>query len=210
MIRGILLVLVATVAVTAAWGASPSVGSAQPDSVRTRILTERGLPADHSPKKALWRGFAVPGWGQVYNRQYYKVPFVYAGLAGLVYLATNSHSNYKLYQRAHRYKISEERVQGGQIDENPYTQFRDQYEQVLRESGLPTDADVPSRTLRSQRDAARQQRDLSIVGTAVFYSLTVLDAYVSAHLLTFDVGDDLSVKVVPSPLQRSASLQVRF
>lgn len=210
MIRDILFVLAVTVAVVAVWGASSPPATAQPDSVRTRILAERGLPPDHSPAKALWRGFAVPGWGQVYNRQYYKVPFVYAGLAGLVYLAADSHSNYKLYQRAHRYKISEERVEGGQIDENPYTQFRGQYEQVLQESGLPLDADVPSRSLRSQRDAARQQRDLSIVGTVVFYSLTVLDAYVSAHLLTFDVGDDLSMKVVPSPLGRSASLQLRF
>jgi hypothetical protein len=54
---------------------------AQPDSVRTALLKEKGFSPDHSPRGALWRAAAAPGWGQLYNRQYYKIPFVYAGLA---------------------------------------------------------------------------------------------------------------------------------
>src|SRR5690625_7897691 len=56
---------------------------------------------DHSPRGALWRAAAVPGWGQAYNRQYYKLPVVYGGLAGLVYLAVTRHQLYHLYREAY-------------------------------------------------------------------------------------------------------------
>jgi hypothetical protein len=183
--------------------------AAQPDSVRTRILVERGLPEDHSPRKALWRAFALPGWGQLYNDQYYKMPIVYAGLAGLTYSILRNHDRYKLYQRAHLFKISEERVASGQLSSNPYLQYRTQY-RLVQQSISTLNAEIPSRTLRSQRDRYRRWRDLSVVGTGLFYVLTVVDAYVSAHLLTFDVGDELSLKVVPSPMGNSAAIRLQF
>ena len=200
----LLLLTIATL-----WAAGAPSAVAQPDSVRTQILVERGLPADHTPQKALWRAFAAPGWGQLYNRQYYKIPIVYAGLAGLTYSILYNHDQYKLFQRAHLYKISEERVASGQIPSNPYLSFRDQYRLVQR-SVSSFDAEIPARTLRSQRDRYRRWRDLSVVGTGLFYVLTVVDAYVSAHLLTFDVGDELSVRVVPSPMGNSASIKLQF
>lgn len=183
--------------------------SAQPDSVRTRILVERGLPPDHTPSKALWRAFALPGWGQFYNKQHYKIPIVYAGLAGLTYSILYNHDQYKLYQRAHLFKISEDRVASGQLDSNPYIQFRSQY-RLVQQRVSALNAEIPAQRLRSQRDRHRRWRDLSVVGTGLFYVLSVVDAYVSAHLLTFDVGDELSLKVMPSPLGNSAAVRLRF
>src|ERR1700749_5064202 len=37
--------------------------------------------SNHSPHKAVMHSLMVPGWGQVYNRQYWKVPIIYGGLA---------------------------------------------------------------------------------------------------------------------------------
>ncbi len=51
--------------------------------------------------------------------------------------------------------------------------------------------------LVAQRDAFRRNRDLSILGIGIVWSLQVLDAYVSAHLLDFDVGEDLTFHVAP-------------
>ena len=162
--------------------------SAQPDSVRTALLEERGFSPNHSPRGALWRAAAVPGWGQLYNRQYLKMPFVYAGLAGGGYAVYEMNRRYLLFRHANLYKIGDN--QSGEGEENPYGNFEDEYNRaVARLGGERVGGDVSGRQLRRLRDKYRRWRDLSIVGTGLFYALTILDAYISAHLLTFDVGD---------------------
>jgi hypothetical protein len=182
--------LLVSLAVVLLGGLGGSV-QAQPDSVRARILEEKGLPPDHSPRGALWRTAAVPGWGQYYNRQYYKIPFVYAGFAALGYRIYRANRQYRLFDRAHLYGIGRERE-----GENPYQQYEAQFNEVKEEVFLG--GTVRLSEVRNQRDQFRRKRDLSIVWTGLFYTLTLLDAYVSAHLLTFDVDDDLAVRVRPT------------
>jgi len=79
LMRALLIGVIVAIGLGMAAG-GPSV-RAQPDSVRTEILKERGFDPDHSPRGALWRAAVAPGWGQIYNRDYIKVPFVWAGLA---------------------------------------------------------------------------------------------------------------------------------
>lgn len=165
------------------------VAQAQPDSVRSAVLKAKGFPPDHSPRGALWRA-AVPGWGQVYNRQYYKLPFVYAGLAGGGFAIYRMNRRYLLFRRAHLFTVGES--QDG--DNNPYGNFEDEYDEARSELGAEQ---VSGQQLRSLRDKRRRWRDLSILGTGLFYVLTILDAYVSAHLLTFDV-DDVALDVRPT------------
>jgi len=163
-----------------------SIAHAQPDSVRTALLEERGFSPNHSPRGALWRAAAVPGWGQLYNRQYLKMPFVYAGLAGGGYAIHEMNRRYLLFRHANLYKIGDNQSGEG----NPYGNFKDDYDRaVARLGGERVGGDVSGRQLRRLRDKYRRWRDLSIVGTGLFYALTILDAYISAHLLTFDVGD---------------------
>jgi hypothetical protein len=171
---------------------------AQPDSVRAEILKEKGLSPDHSPRGALWRSLAVPGWGQFYNRQYYKIPFVYAGFAALGARAYQAHQEYLLFKRAHLFGRGPELVEEG--EPNPYRQYEEQFNEVVdRLGGERLGA------MRDQRDQYRRQRSLSILGSGLFYALTILDAYVSAHLLAFDVGDTLTLRVRPrGRLPRSA------
>lgn len=177
-------------AVLLAGGSLGGTAHAQPDSVRAEILERKGFSPDHSPTGALWRSAAVPGWGQSYNRQYYKVPFVYAGLAALAYRIVTSQEDYRLFKRAHLFGRGREISDG---EENPYQQYRSQYNKVVNRR-IKTER---LSTMRDQRDQFRRQRDLAILGMGLFYALNVLDAYVSAHLLTFDVGDTLDVRVHP-------------
>ena len=177
-------------------GVGGAVVHAQPDSVRTALLEEKGFPPNHSPRGALWRAAAVPGWGQFYNRQYLKMPFVYAGLAGGGYAIYELNRRYLLFRHANLYRIGKNRT--GEDGNNPYQNFKDEYDRVLARLGGDQLDDVSGRQLRSLRDKYRRWRDLSIVGTGLFYALTILDAYVSAHLLTFDVGDDLALDLRPT------------
>ena len=58
----------------------------------------------------------------------------------------------------------------------------------------------------------RRNSELSAVGILVFYTFQIVDAYVDAHLFTFDVSDDLSLKIEPTiiPFNRSAGLSLRL
>ena len=168
------------------------------------LLLHTRVPENHSPRGALWRAAAFPGWGQVYNSQYYKLPFVYGAMGGLIYLAITNHHDYILYREAYQYKAFQELMDSGARDDNPRASFKDSYDQVAAEFGP-----VSSSPLRVQRNNFRRSRDLSLIGSGLVYGLAMLDAYVSAHLLDFDVGDDLGIAVVPVPAGIRISARVR-
>lgn len=147
-----------------------------------------------TPKGALWRSAAVPGWGQIYNKQYIKLPFVYGAIGGLVYSAVSANQDYQLYRRAFQYKAYQEQVDSGVIATNPKASFKSSYDQLAAEFG-----GISSRPLETQRNIFRRSRDLSFIGVGLVYGLAMLDAFVSAHLLDFDVGENLSFGVAPSP-----------
>ncbi len=156
------------------------------------------LPPDsvHTPQAALWRALVLPGWGQVYNRQYWKVPFVYAGLVGFAALAHVLNERYLLYRHAYLYAVAPQQ----------YPQYRQEAERFrfVIEAGR---ADL----LRYYRDRYRRNRDLSYIAIGLWYSLSVLDAYVHAHLYTFDVSERLSLSVHPLPLGGArAQLRLQF
>src|SRR5438128_2644559 len=63
---------------------------AKRDSLRSNLVIpkvkkERVFYPDstHSPKKAVMHSLMIPGWGQVYNHRWWKVPAIY-GVLGLI------------------------------------------------------------------------------------------------------------------------------
>ncbi len=171
---------------------------------------------DHSPRGALWRA-TVPGWGQIYNRQYYKLPFVYGGLAAVAYAAHSTHSDYIAYRRAYWY--AEPRLWTDGVPE--YPEFEQAYRDFLVRQNLPPDEELGAEeaaqrrqrlapSLREVRDNLRRNRDLLYIGIGLVYAVTIVDAYVSAHLLDFDIGEDLTMKVGPSPMGLHARIVFEF
>jgi hypothetical protein len=51
--------------------------------------------------------------------------------------------------------------------------------------------------LQYNRDEFRRNMDYSVLFFAVFWALNVVDASVDAHLKTFDVSPDLSLRIKP-------------
>lgn len=175
----------------------PASASAQSESILVTPETRK------TPRGALWRAAAVPGWGQIYNEQYIKLPFVYGGLAGFTAGAIHFTSRHRRWDRAFRYIRAEELIDAGNLDENPCPSCLTEYNLVLAEINLNS---VSSSAIRGNRDIFRRNRDLLYVGVGLWYGLTVLDAFVSAHLLDFDVGEDLTVALYPHPHGLAATL----
>jgi hypothetical protein len=59
---------------------------------------------------------------------------------------------------------------------------------------VPLDAE----TAKWYRDVYRRYRDYSIVATALFYVLQIIDANVFAYMHDFEVTDDLSMNIEPA------------
>jgi len=54
--------------------------------------------------------------------------------------------------------------------------------------------------LLSAREYYRRNLEMSVLVTAVWYSVNILDALVDAHLQTFDISEDLSLQVKPAAI----------
>jgi hypothetical protein len=125
-----------------------------------------------SPKKIALFSSILPGLGQYYNRHYWKIPVIYAGVGAAIYFANDNLKNYNLYR-----KLSVAHEMGDQelIATSPYSR----------------------EMVNLQRDYYRRNLDLTVLITALGYGLQVIDAVVFAHLNNFDISDDLSLRAQP-------------
>jgi hypothetical protein len=125
-----------------------------------------------APRKASIMSAIVPGLGQVYNRKYWKVPLIYGGLGGLGWLFSVNNTEYQFYRRNLK----------AVYDDDPATINETFY-----------DADQ----LQKEKNYYKKIRDLAAIGMGAIYLLNIVDANVDAHLRTFDVSDDLSLRADP-------------
>jgi Family of unknown function (DUF5683) len=130
-----------------------------------------------SPKRAAVLSAIVPGLGQVYNKKYWKLPLVYGTMGTMVYFISVNRSEYKAFAQDYR----------DRLDEDPGTIDR------WTSQGI----NLSTESIRSIRDDYRKRTEMSYIGLVFSYLLTGVDAYVDAHLLRFDVSDDLSMQLQP-------------
>lgn len=130
------------------------------------------------PGKSMLMSLVIPGAGQIYNKSYLRVPFVWGAVGGMGYLV---HYNTVAYQcRKAAYEAS--------IDAVPYVPPCADCDPDLM---LITE---PSR-LKALRDDANEARQLSIVGFTLVWLANGIDAFVDAHLKDFDIDDNLSIDI---------------
>ena len=139
------------------------------------------------PKKVLHRSLIIPGWGQVTNKQVWKVPIVYGLIGGLTYYSILLHQNYKDYRAAY-YNL------------NPNTP--DDFKFGPTPVYISPNADLNS--LRDSRNFYRNRRDFIFITIGLAYALNAIDAYVFAHLRSFDVSDDLTMNTSLQPVYLSS------
>jgi Family of unknown function (DUF5683) len=136
----------------------------------------------HSPRTAAIRSAIFPGLGQIYNKKYWKLPIVYGamGIAGGVFVF--NYSQYKDTRFAYTVKYN---MRVYKTDSAKYDKVREDLKPLSEES------------LRYYRDQYRRDIDYSAIFFIVMWGLNVVDAAVDAHLKSFDVSPDLSLKIKP-------------
>ena len=159
------------------------IPAARPLAADTVRVTPKQQAAIHKiiPRKATFRSLMLPGMGQAYNRQYYKIPFIYAGFGAVGYfffryrgLAKAAETGYRqlLYGGPNGTKVTEVVIGTG----------------VFRSS---TQA-------KAAYDFYRRYRDMNVILAVVIYAVNAVEANVAAHLKTFDLSDDISMHVEPT------------
>lgn len=127
-------------------------------------------------QKATLLSTICPGAGQFYNGSYWKAPLVLGGFATFAYVIDWNNRGYQRYKRA-----VELATDNDQDTNSP--------------EGL---ANMSVDQMKSYKRLYRRNRDLSIILTAAFYLLNVMDAHVDAYMKDFDTNDDLTWQLMPT------------
>lgn len=149
-----------------------------------------------SPKKATLRSAILPGWGQAYNKKYWKIPIVYGalGVSGGIFLYNLK--SYKEIRFAYAAKFKAAQTGATAADSVDFFNIAP----YLKRFEL--------NALRGFRDEARSNIDYSVLAFLLLWGLNVVDATVDAHLKTFDVSPDLSLKFKLGPSQMAGTTGV--
>lgn len=145
------------------------------------------------PWKSIWMGTVIPGFGQILNRKYWKLPIVYGGFLGCAYAISWNTSMFQTYRSAYRDKLIDK--PGGM------------HEQILH--GRPAPPNYES-ILQTRQDIYRRYRDLSFLALAAYYAITLIDAYVDAQLYDFDISPDLSLNIQPALIEQTQGYAQSF
>ncbi len=145
-------------------------------------------------RSAIIHSAIIPGWGQINNKKYWKLPIVYGALGTTAYLFNRNIKQYKDARSAYALAIDGD-PSNDYLIKQPYYTVKDQPERI--------------RTFRNQ---VRQDVDYCVVFFIFFWGLNVADAAVDAHLKTFDVSENLSINIKPgySPMAHTSGLNLVF
>lgn len=138
------------------------------------VPDEEYLPL--KPAKVAFYSAVLPGLGQAYNGDYWKVPIVYAALGTGVGIAVYNQKAFRRYRTAYKERIA------GRIDE--FT--------TVAEDGTETQIFSEAALLRAQTQF-RRNKELAILISAGIYVLQIVEANVRAHLSQFNVDDSLTL-----------------
>ena len=121
------------------------------------------------PSKAAFYSAILPGLGQAYNKRYWKIPIAWGLIGGGIYFYIRNDKQYNRYRDAYKRRLA------GFTD--------DEFFDLLSDDGL----------IGAQQQF-RRNKEVSLLWTLGFYALNIIDANVDAHLLQFNVDENLSMK----------------
>ncbi|NQY07855.1 MAG: hypothetical protein HRT68_17065 [Flavobacteriaceae bacterium] len=141
--------------------------------VNDSIKTEKKEMNPLAPSKAAFYSAVLPGLGQAYNKKYWKIPIVYGALGTGIFFYVRNDKQYDRFRTAYKNRLA------GLPDEftNPTT----------GEELLSNDALIDAQKFYSRN------KEISLLVTIGLYVLNIIDANVDAHLMQYNVSEDLSI-----------------
>ena len=124
-----------------------------------------------TPSKVAFYSSVIPGLGQAYIGKAWKIPFIYAALGASIYYYDLNNKEMNSYRTAYKRRL------------NGF--FDDEYLELARP--------ITTEQLLLGMEFHKNYRDIAIALAALTYMLNIIDANVSAHLLQFNVNEDLSL-----------------
>ena len=131
------------------------------------------------PGRATLYSALLPGLGQAYNGEFWKIPIYIGGLGVAYYFYDTNNINYQRYRRIYKEATNKE---------VPYT------------------GPITSEQALYYRDVFRRYRDYSILAIGLVYLLQVIDANVFSYMHDFEIVDDMAMTVRPSVIMPDTQL----
>ena len=147
------------------------------DTGNTKLLSDTVKKVRSIASKAALKSALLPGLGQIYNKKYWKLPLVYGALAFPISTFNYNRTWYRKTNFAYATRINKDTTNYPTIDAELQP--------------------LSSSSLKLYRNEFRKNMDFSVIGLLLLWGLNVVDATVDGHLRTFDISDDLSLKVKP-------------
>ncbi len=127
------------------------------------------------PNKIALYAAILPGLGQIYNKKYWKLPILYGGAGTILFYIDYNNKKYQQFRNAYLERKS-----------LPESLWKD-----------PLAINVEEDNLQNGIDFYRRNRDLLMILLAGIYFIQIVDAYVDAQLMDFDISEDLSFRIQP-------------
>ena len=148
--------------------------------------------------RATMLAVAFPGLGQVYNRKIWKIPVVYAGFGALIYSAQFNGKHYTQYMKAYQDFTDNVLATDSYLKVINPSVVRGNYDPLFNPSGYNlSDYTYYKSAMLTMVDYYKRYRDLSYIGIAGWYLISILDANVDASLFNYDITPNLNLTFVP-------------
>lgn len=152
---------------------NPSDTILDADNVESVSTKEEYAPL--RPAKAAFYGAVLPGLGQAFNKDYWKLPLVYGALGSSIYAVSFNGKQSERFRTAFKQRLA------GRIDEFTRPDEDGDLVEIFTDEALI-----------NGQDQFKRRRDLFILVSAGVYLLQIIEANVDAHLSQYDVDDDLT------------------
>ena len=135
-----------------------------------------------SPALAIAYTAVFPGLGQVYVGSYWKAPIAAGAALFFAYQIASYHST--------------------------FVEKSTQYDNLITQGLNRSDPRV--QLAIREKEFYNNARDINGLWLLGIYGIAAVDAYVGAHMLEFDVSDNLSFTILPDPINHAGRMHISY